>query len=292
MKIKSNMIRKSCLFALLPNILIVTIFLVFPLVWIFRISFYEDIPGGYMKVAWILDNYKKFLLDAWYLKNVLWLTIKVAFLVTSCVVIVAYPLALAIAKVKGKLKQILLTMTLSPQLIGMVCLTFGWTILYRNHGLINQLTMAMGLTSEPIKYMYSLRGVIITMVYISVPYMVLNLLDGLSRINPSLEEAAMSVGANRIKTFAKIIFPMSFPGLYAGLLVSFSLNFAALTVPLMIGSQRTKLIGVYVYDQAMNIGNLPFGSSIAVILLVVSSCIGFLFTKIANRLFFKRLGVK
>lgn len=288
--LKQNL-NKHNMIGIIPNLLLVIVFLVIPFLWILRISFYENIPGAYMKPAWILDNYKKFLLDSWYLKNVVWLTLKVTIIVTSFVVFLSYPLALAIARAKGKLKQILLTMTLSPQLIGMVALVFGWIILYRRGGLINQLLLITGLINEPVKFMYSLNGVIITMVYISIPYMVLNLLDGLSRIDPSLEEAAMSVGANRLKAFSSIVFPLSTPGLYSGLLVTFSINFSALTIPLMVGSQRTRLIGVYLYDQAINIGNLPFGAVIAIILLIFSFSFSYLITMITNKIFFKKLGV-
>jgi len=82
---------------LLPGVVIIVLFMVVPLAWILRISFYEKIPGGYMKAAWILDNYKRFLGDAWYLKNILWLSFAATVFCSMCSLILAYPVALASA---------------------------------------------------------------------------------------------------------------------------------------------------------------------------------------------------
>lgn len=275
---------------LFPGFLLIFLFLVIPLAWIFRISFNEPVSGGYMKAAWILGNYKRFLFDSWYLKNVLWFSFQIAVFTTFIAVVLAYPLSLTIARCKGKLRQVLLTLTLSPLLIGMVCLIFGWIVIFRGHGLLNMFTMWLGITSEPIKYMYSMKGVNICLIYISIPYVVLSLLDSLSRINPSLEEAAMNVGANRWQTFYRIVLPLSIPGMYAGSLVVFALNFCAFAVPLMVGSERTSMIGLIIYNEAMQHSNMPFAAAMSVILMISSLLIMLIYGKVMNRYFFRRLG--
>ena len=113
---------------LLPGVLLLLVFLFVPIGWIIRISFYENISGGYMRAAWVLENYGRFLGDLWYLRKVLWFSFKIAVLTTFLSVLLAYPLALSIAKSRGKVKQLLFTLTLSPLLIGMVCLIFGWIV--------------------------------------------------------------------------------------------------------------------------------------------------------------------
>ncbi len=281
---------KPFLFLLLPGGILLFVFLVIPLFWIFRVSFYEHVSGGYMKAAWIMDNYLRFLLDPWYLKNVLWFSFEIAMVTSVIAVVLAYPISICIVKSNKRLKQLLFTLTLSPLLIGMVCLIFGWIVIFRGHGLLNMFTMWMGITSEPVKYMYSTKGVIICMVYISIPYVVLSLLDSLGRINPSLEEAAMNVGANRWRTFFSIVLPLSMPGMYAGFLIVFALNFCAFAVPLMVGSERTSMIGLLIYNEAMQNSNMPFAAAMSVILVVSSLLILLGFSKVMSKYIFHRLG--
>lgn len=276
---------------LLPAVALLLFFLLIPAGWIARVSFYRNVVGGYMTPAWVIENYQKFLGDTWYLKSVLWFSFKIALFTTLCSVVIAYPLSIFVARSTGRVKQVLYTITLSPLLIGMVCLIFGWIVIFRGHGILNQLTMSLGITSEPIRYMYSMKGVIICLIYIAVPYVVLNLLDSLSRINPSLEEAAMNVGANRWQTFVRITFPLSVPGMYAGSIVVFTLNFCAFAVPMMVGSERTNMIGLLIYDQAMKMNNLPFAAAVSVILVASSVLALWVYSKLINRYFFRRLGV-
>lgn len=244
-----------------------------------------------MKVAWVLDNYKRFLGDIWYLRNVLFFSFKIGVFTTLCSIIFAYPPSLYIARSSGRRKQFLLTLVLAPLLISMICLIFGWIVIFRGHGLLNQLTLWLGITSRPIKYMYSLKGVYICLIYISIPYVILTLLDSFSRIDPSLEEAALNAGANRWQTFCKITFPLTVPGMVAGSLIVFGLNFCAFAVPLLIGGDRTPMAGLVAYAQAMDLNNMPFAATISIILLVVSMGIVFIYYKLINKFFFRRLGV-
>lgn len=87
--------------------------------------------------------------------------------------------------------------------------------------------------------------------------MVLSLLDSLERISPYLVEAARNVGASRWTAFWKVVFPMTMPGLYAGLVIVFSLNFSAFAVPLMIGDSNTQMIGLIIYREALLNNDLP-----------------------------------
>jgi putative spermidine/putrescine transport system permease protein len=141
--------------------------------------------------------------------------------------------------------------------------------------------------------MWDLKGVIILLVYIGMPYIVLSLLDSIERINPSFVEAARNVGANRWRAFWSISFPLTLPGLYAGLVIVFTLNFSAFAVPLMVGANDTQMIGLVIYREALLNNDLPFASSLSVIMILANATIltgmSFLFGKlILNRLEAKR----
>ncbi|MDU0342555.1 ABC transporter permease [Bosea rubneri] len=278
---------------LAPAMVALLIFVVMPLLWVGRTSFNQGVDGAYMVSALTIDNYVRFLGSPWYLINTLWFSIRIAIIATAISVLLGYPVALYIAQTRGLQKSILMTMVLAPLLIGLVTLVYGWIVIFRGGGLLNSLMIAIGVYDEPVRYMWDLKGVIILLVYIGMPYIVLSLLDSIERINPSFVEAARNVGANRWRAFWSITFPLTLPGLYAGLVIVFTLNFSAFAVPLMVGANDTQMIGLVIYREALLNNDLPFASSLSVIMILANATIltgmAFLFGKlILNRLEAKR----
>lgn len=292
MKIKERWIsRNQWLFLIMPALILFVIFYMFPFLWLIRVSFYQNIVGGYMKVVWTLDNYKRFLGDYWYIKNMIFFSFKMAVGSVFLGILLSYPLALGIIKSSGQKKQLLLTIVLSPLLVNMVCLALGMVILLRNQGIFNQFLQWIGISSHPIKLMYNNIGVFIGLTYISIPYLVLSLLDNLSKIDPSLEEAAINLGATGLQSFLKVTFPLSVPGMFAGSLIVFSMNFCAFSIPMMMGFDSIPMIGLVIYRQAMLLDNIPFAAAMAISVLFVCGAILFIYYKIINKFFFNRLGV-
>jgi putative spermidine/putrescine transport system permease protein len=278
---------------LAPAMVALLIFVVMPLLWVARTSFNQGVDGAYMVSALTMENYARFLGSSWYLINTLWFSIRIAIVATAISVLLGYPVALYIAQTRGLQKSILMTMVLAPLLIGLVTLVYGWIVIFRGGGLLNSLMIAIGVYDEPVRYMWDLKGVIILLVYIGMPYIVLSLLDSIERINPSFVEAARNVGANRWRAFWSITFPLTLPGLYAGLVIVFTLNFSAFAVPLMVGANDTQMIGLVIYREALLNNDLPFASSLSVIMILANATIltgmSFLFGKlILNRLEAKR----
>lgn len=278
---------------LTPAMVALLIFVVMPLLWVARTSFNQGVDGAYMVSALTMDNYVRFLGSPWYLINTLWFSIRIAIVATAISVLLGYPVALYIAQTRGLQKSILMTMVLAPLLIGLVTLVYGWIVIFRGGGLLNSLMIAIGVYDEPVRYMWDLKGVIILLVYIGMPYIVLSLLDSIERINPSFVEAARNVGANRWRAFWSVTFPLTLPGLYAGLVIAFTLNFSAFAVPLMVGANDTQMIGLVIYREALLNNDLPFASSLSVIMILANATIltgmSVLFGKlILNRLEAKR----
>ncbi len=278
---------------LAPAALALTIFVILPLMWVVRTSFNHTVDGAYMVSAFTFENYTRFLGSGWYLVNTLWFSIRVAIVTTAISVLLGYPVALYIAGTRGVQRNVLMTMVLSPLLIGLVTLVYGWIVIFRGGGLLNSLMIALRVYDEPVRYMWDLKGVVILLVYIGMPYIVLSLLDSIERINPFFVEAARNVGASRWRAFWSVTFPLTMPGLYAGLVIVFTLNFSAFAVPLMVGATDTQMIGLVIYREALLNNDLPFASSLSVIMIAANATIllgmSFLFGKlILNRLEAKR----
>lgn len=278
---------------LAPAVIALTIFVLLPLLWVVRTSFNQTVDGAYMVSAFSLENYTRFLGSTWYLVNTLWFSIRVAVVTTVISVLLGYPVALYIAGTRGLQRSMLMTMVLAPLLIGLVTLVYGWIVIFRGGGLMNSLMIALHIYDEPVRYMWDLKGVVILLVYIGMPYIVMSLLDSIERINPSFVEAARNVGASRWRAFWSVTFPLTMPGLYAGLVIVFTLNFSAFAVPLMVGANDTQMIGLVIYREALLNNDLPFASSLSVIMVAANAAIlaglSFLFGKlILNRLEAKR----
>ncbi|MGV0820188.1 ABC transporter permease [Martelella sp. AMO21009] len=258
---------------LLPSLLVLLIFVIAPMLWVVRTSFNELVDGAYMVPALTLDNYVKFLGNKWYLVNTLWFSVKIALLTTFISVVCGYPVALYIARTKGLQRNILMSLIMAPLLIGLVTLVYGWIVIFRGGGLLNSLMIELHVYDEPVRYMWDIKGVIILLIYIGLPYIVLSLLDSIEKISPFLVEAARNVGASRWTAFWRIVFPLTMPGLHSGLVILFSLNFSAFAVPLMIGDSKTQMIGLVIYREALLNNDLPFASALSVIMIFVNALI-------------------
>lgn len=277
---------------LMPGLIIYIFFLIIPMIGIIRTSFCQNIAGSYMRMVWTLENYKAFLGSLWYIRNVLLFSFKVAMLSTFFAMLFAYPPTYYITRsLRNRSRPWFLAIVLSPLLVNMISLTLGWMIIFSGNGILNQFTLWTGITSRPIKYMYDLKGVIICMIYIGIPYMIMCLLDSLSRIDPYLEEAAQNIGAKPWQIFLKITLPLSTPGLFAGSLVVFSLEFCSFSIPFMIGNDRIPIAGVVIYSQAMQLNNQPFASAISISIILITMSIIYTYFKMFNKFFFKKLGV-
>lgn len=274
-----------------PCVLVLLIFMILPLLWIVRISFYETLQGTMMNPAWVLDQYVRFLGDLWYLRNVVWLSIFVSVVSTAVTVVLAYPIAIYVARATGVRRQILQTLVLAPLLIGLISLVFGWIVILRSGGLLNSLTIWLGIVEAPVRYLYAMPAVYILLVYLGIPFVVMTLLDNFERIESTLLEAAANAGASDWRIFTSVTLPLTLPGLNAGVLVLFALNFSAFAIPLMVGSANTNLIGLVVYKQAMQLGNLPFAAAISIIMVAVSATLLIIYSRIMQRWFLWRLGI-
>lgn len=278
--------------SLAPALIALLVFVAFPMLWVVRTSFNELEAGAYIVDALTLDNYTRFLGDSWYLINTLWFSIRIALIATAISVVCAYPVALYIARTAGLQRNILLALIMAPLLIGLVTLVYGWIVIFRGGGLLNSLMIALHVYDQPVRYMWDIKGVVILLVYIGAPYVVLSLLDSIERISPFLVEAARNVGASRWTAFWKIVFPLTMPGLYAGIVIVFALNFSAFAVPLMIGDSNTQMIGLVVYREALLNNDLPFASALSVIMVAVNAMILMGMAVFFGRLILNRLEVK
>src|SRR3989440_4785415 len=198
-------------------------------------------------------------------------TMRIGAVTTIIALLVGYPLAHWMARIKSRVGHALLLMAvIAPLLTGIVVRTFAWMTLLSDRGVINTMAQWLGLIEKPLPLMYNEFGVIVGLVHIYVPFMVLTLVGVIGRIDRSLEEAARGLGASRARTFLEVTLPLSLPGVVAGSLLVFALAISAYVTPVLLGGNSVLTIPMLVYQQVSASFNLGFAGALGAVLLAVA----------------------
>src|SRR5438093_8635390 len=142
-------------------------------------------------------------------------------------VVLGYPLAYFLVRTRSRWKGLLIALSLAPLLASVVVRTYGWYIILNRFGVANDLLLSLGLIDERIAFRPSTGAIIVGLAHALLPYAVLSIMGSLQGINPNLESAAMSLGANRVRTFVDVVLPLCLPGVAGGFLLAFSIAISA-----------------------------------------------------------------
>src|SRR5271154_3981510 len=267
-----------------PALLLFGGFFVLPLVVVLMTSLLTGNPVANPSVGFTLRHYERLVGDGYYLE-VLWTTLRLGLLTTVAALLIGYPLAHQLARLRTKLWRTLLLMAvLSPMLTGIVVRTYAWMTLLSNQGIVNTALQGLGLTDKPVGLMYNELGTVIALVHIYVPFMVLTLTGVIGRIDPRLEEAARSLGAGKLRGFLEVTLPLSLPGIVAGSLLVFALSISAYVTPILMGGFEIITLPILIYQQISGSSfNLGFAGALAMVLLAVSLLLVALYSRVMAR---------
>lgn len=199
-----------------------------------------------------------------------WRTLRLSVIITLLTVVAGYPLALLIARSSPRYSMIVFVIVLFPLMVSVVVRAFGWMVILGQAGIVNQTLLFLGIIEQPLQLTQNEIGIVIGETHLLLPYMVLSLLAVLRKIDPHLEEAALSLGANPIVTFFKVILPITVPGLLSGVLLVFSLSITAFATPLLLGGARAPMLATLVYRYALSTYNWSGAAAVALVLAVIA----------------------
>lgn len=229
-----------------------------------------------------LQNYAD-LLDGYFLKS-LWLTLKLAFQSMICAVLLAIPVALAMARTQSRLaRRLLLAGVLLPLLVNLLLQGYGWLIILGPAGLLNHALLGSGLVQRPVMWLYREHGVLLGLIQTAFPLAVLPLSSAMRAVSRSYEEAAATLGATRWQTLRHILLPLALPGLVSGALLVFAYNASAFAVPLLLGGRRVPMLAVLVHDQVAPLLNWPAASASGVVLMLATLTVMALSQRLVRR---------
>lgn len=265
---------------LLPALLLLGVFFIGPYLYLFYMSFMTQTKGAAYLPLFTLANYIEVLRDPFNWK-IIGRTLQYGVSTTFVTLVLSYPLAYHMSRASSRLKSYLLIMLLAPLLVGIVIRSYGWMILLADLGLINQAASALGF--GPFKLMYNETGVMIGLVHIYMPFMVLSLTGSLQTIDPDVERAARSLGASGWRTFWRITWPLSMPGITSGTVLVFVLTVSSYVVPSLLGGYKVLTVALLVVQTVSELFNWPLGSALAMVFFVITVALVGLYLRLMSR---------
>lgn len=234
-----------------------------------------------------LLNYKRVLgsvLDMRVLLNTLWSS----FVMTMATLAIAIPLALVIVRAKRQWVANLIMLAIAVTFLsGGVTRAYSWLIILGNRGLLNLALQEFGLIDRPARFLYNWFAVGIAIVHYLLPFAVFTLVGVVRNLNPSMEEAARSLGANRTKTFWLVTMPMILPGLMVTMTLIYSIALASFLFPMMLGGGKVRMVANQIYDRMFVEYDVPFAAATSVVFLSCSFVVIWLMSLASGQ--FKRL---
>jgi putative spermidine/putrescine transport system permease protein len=252
----------------LPALLLFGAIVIIPLVMTVLLSFHDWGQYKGIEPVFILKNWREIFTDSYFLE-MFWRTFRIAFSVTVLAALLGAPEAYILNRMRSPWRGLFLLVILGPLLISVVARTLGWALLFGgNNGLVNKLLMSLGLIGSPLRFMFTETGMVVALAHVMMPFMVLSVWAALQRLDPQIENAALSLGASPLTIIRRIVMPQILPGVLSGAIIVFSLSASAFATPAIIGGRRLKVAATLAYDEFLNTLNWPLGAAVATLLLV------------------------
>lgn len=226
---------------------------------------FEGMRG--IQPTFTIANYVQVLTDGYYYELFL-RTGLMSLGVTAICVLIGVPETLILAKMRPALQGTFFVVILGPLLISVVVRTLGWQILLGRQGPVNSALLSLGLVEEPVRFLYSMTGVVIVLTHVLLPFMIVAIWSALQKLDGQVAHAARSLGAGPITTFRRVVLPQLMPGILSGAIIVFTLAASAFATPAIIGGRRVKVVTTAIYDEFLTSLNWPLGAAIAIMLLI------------------------
>ena len=210
-------------------------------------------------LASIVDYSKTFLLS-----------LELALVSTVICLLMAYPLAYTISRMKSRRQSTMVMLVMLPMWMNFLIRTYAWMTILENNGLINRFVRLLG--GEGFHMINTNGAVVLGMVYNFLPYMILPIYTVLTKIEQSTIEAAQDLGANRVQVFRRILFPMSVPGIISGITMVFVPAVSTFVISKLLGGGKTFLIGDIIENYFLgNTGtvNYNIGAALSLVLMLL-----------------------
>jgi putrescine transport system permease protein len=276
--------RPARLAAILPYLWMVLFFLV-PFGFVLKISLSQtavaqppyvpifDLTAGFgaIKAAFAvlsLDNFKLLVSDDLYILSYL-RSLVVALVSTAMLLAIGYPIAYGMARLPRQWQSVAMMLVIIPFWTSFLIRIYAWINILQHDGLLNKILLALHIVSAPVVWLSTDSAMLIGIVYSYLPFMILPLYATLSKMEPALLEAAADLGSSRLQTFWLVTFPLSLPGIGAGVLLCFIPIVGEFVIPDLLAGSNFMMIGQTLWLEFFTNKDWPVASATAVVLLAL-----------------------
>ncbi|MBB4237550.1 ABC transporter permease [Rhizobium esperanzae] len=250
-----------------PAIMLIVFFVV-PFGTMISVSFFKRQQGGFYTPDFVFDNYARFL--SAFFGGVLSFSLLLAISVAVTCVVLALPFTYLLIRMRRSTQVVWLVALLSILSLSEVIIGFAWSTLFSRTAGITNLFVWLGLMEQAVALTPSAGAVVTGMVYQAFPYTVLVLYPALVRLDPTLSEAARTLGASPVRAFFTVVVPALRDTILATLIMVFIFALGSYLLPQLLGRPQHWTLSVHITDQAIYQSNMPFAAAMAVFLVLVT----------------------
>jgi putative spermidine/putrescine transport system permease protein/mannopine transport system permease protein len=254
-------------------LLFLAVFFMWPLLRVVVRSFVDPTLG--------LGNYARVFGDGPYLK-VLGNTVETAAAVAALCLLIAYPVAYVMARLRGAWLHVMAACVLIPLWTSVVIRSYAWMVVFQRRGVLNDALLGLGLVDAPVYFLPGVLGVHVGMVHIMLPFMILPLVANMRAIDLTLLRAAEILGANPAMAFLRVFLPLSLPGINAGVALVFMTSLGFFITPALLGGPQHMMAAVLIEQQANTYLNWGLASALASTLLVLTLAIYIVYLRVTG----------
>jgi len=272
--------KRGAMAAVAPMYIFTVGFIAGPLVYMLIMSFLTR--GEQWGILPIITarNYLH-ILDPVYLETFAQ-SIRLALITTVFTALTGYPAGYFMAKLPPKWRERCMLLMIIPFWTSSLMRMYGWMIIFRANGSLDTILMGLGITNQPLKLLYTYPAVAVGMIYALMPFMIYSVYASAEKMDWGLVEAARDLGASPLRAFFTVSLPLTMPGLYSGVVLTFIPSMGLYFISDILGGNKVVLVGNLIQDQLMRVHDWPFAAALSVVLMIMTTLFLYLYRKLSR----------
>jgi spermidine/putrescine transport system permease protein len=209
-------------------------------------------------------------------------SIKLAVITTVTVTAAGYPFGYFMARLSERWRGRVMILLIIPFWTSALMRLYGWIIMFRANGVLDSFLMKLHITKEPLRLLYTYPAVVSGMIYGLLPFMIYSVFVSAEKLDRRLVEAARILGAGRFRAFLTVSLPLTMPGLFSGIILTFIPSMGLYFIADILGGNKVVLVGNLIRDQLLNVHDWPFAAALSVVLMLLTTLFLYLYRRLTN----------
>jgi spermidine/putrescine transport system permease protein len=261
--------------ALIPMYLFTLAFILGPLLYMVALSFMRRHGAWGVEAVFSLRNYRR-ILEPVYLETFKQ-SIRLALFSTVAVTLAGYPFGYFMARLDKRWRGRVMLLLIIPFWTSALMRLYGWIIVFRANGVLDSFLLRLRITQEPLRLLYTYPAVVTGMIYALLPFMIYSVFASAEKLDWGLVEAARIMGASRLWAFLSVSLPLTMPGLFSGVILTFIPSMGLYFIADILGGNKVILVGNLIHEQLMGVHDWPFAAALSVMLMLLTSLFLYLY---------------